>query len=331
MVQSSVLSYLRMRLTIVFLRIYTRWIAIKLRQRDEKLAQVVYSMQRKRIFIPSRNSGRVIKADLYLPPNSRSRDKAQVRPVLVNYHGSGFVLTGLLGSNVLYCARIACELGIAVLDADYRKAPEHPFPAAINDVEDVLRWISVADAQNTDYLFDSKRVMLSGFSSGGSLALAAASVLRSETDPPIDADIRAVVGIYPSTDLVTPPEDKKPPKEGIGTESPEIMRMFLDCYVPDEKQRADPRASPLLARADLYPQNVAIFTCEGDSLAAEGVSLAKGLRDSSRCVVSEMMLDVPHGFDAGAEEGSIAWQRRAEMYTMTCKAIGRAVKKSSCE
>lgn len=329
MVQLSVVSNLRVRLTIAFLRIYTRWIAFKLLRRDIKLAQAEYSMQRKRLFMPSRDSGRGIKADLYLPPHSSSGDRAGVQPVLVNYHGSGFVLTGLLGSNVLYCARIACELGIAVLDADYRKAPEHPFPAAINDVEDVLRWISVADAQQTDYLSDKKRVMLSGFSSGGSLALAAASVLRAETDLPIDADICAVVGLYPSTDLVTSPEDKKPPKEGIGKESPGVMRMFLDCYVPNEKQRVDPKASPLLAEAALYPQNVAIFTCEGDSLAAEGILLAKGLRDSSRFVVNEMMLDVPHGFDAGAEEGSIAWQRRDEMYTMACKSIGRAVQGSS--
>ncbi|KAJ0116285.1 Gibberellin receptor GID1B [Diaporthe amygdali] len=209
------------------------WIAIKPLRRDKSLAQSKYSMRCKRLLIPSREPGRRIKADLYLPPHPNPGDRDRFRPVLVNYHGSGFVLTGLLGSKVLYCARIACELGIAVLDADYRKAPEHPFPAAIHVIEDVLRWVSSPATENTDYLFDRRRVMLSGFSSGGSLALVAASVLRADTYPSIDADIRAVVGIYPSTDHVTPLEDKKPPKEGIGKSSPEFSRICLDCYMPD--------------------------------------------------------------------------------------------------
>lgn len=329
MAQLSFLSSLRVRLIIIFLRLYTRWIAIKPIRRDKQLAESKYSMQRKRVLIPSRDPGRRIKADLYLPPQQSSGhgDSDDPTPVLINYHGSGFVLTGLLGSNVLYCARIASELGIAVLDADYRKAPEHPFPAATHDVEDVLRWVSrpASATKNGEYVFDRQRVMLSGFSSGGSLALAAASVLCRDAQLPIDC--RAVVGIYPSTDLVTPPENKKPPKDGIAKESPEFMRLFLECYVPHERQRADPLASPGLADPGLYPQQVAIFTCEGDSLAPEGIALAKRLQveDDSRDVVSQMMLGVPHGFDTGAEQGTVAWERRKEMYAMAVEILGHAV------
>ncbi|KAJ4392351.1 hypothetical protein N0V93_005977 [Gnomoniopsis smithogilvyi] len=244
----------------MFLRVYTMWIAIKPLQRDKHLAESEYFMRRRRLLIPSRDPGRCIKADMYLPPETSFKDSAGPRPVLLNYHGSGFVLTGLLGSNILYCARVAFELGIIVIDADYRKAPEHPFPAASNDVEDVLRWISSSAAEEADWLLDKTRVAISGFSSGGSLALAAASVVRTDAHPALGVDIRAVVGIYPSTDLVTPPEKKRPPKEGIGKTSPGFLRICLDCYVPDQEQRADPRASPGRADPNTFPQSVAIFT-----------------------------------------------------------------------
>lgn len=340
MAQISVLSSLRVRLIITFMRLYTRWIAIKPLRRDQYLAQSKYSMRRKRVLIPSRDPGRHINADLYLPPQSSSGDRDDVRPmlnrpILVNYHGSAFVLTGLLGSNVLYCARIAHELGIVVLDADYRRAPEHPFPAAIHDVEDVLRWVSGLAMGSADSMVDKRhrQLALSGFSSGGSLALAAASVLRVAAEPPIQANICAVLGIYPSTNLVTPPEDKKPPKEGIGKSSPEFFRICLDCYVPDEEQRKDPLASPGLAKPEMYPQNVAIFTCEGDALAPEGISLAKRLQDQddSRYLVSEMLLGVPHGFDTGAEQGTLAWERREDMYATAVEMIVHAVHEGSLE
>ncbi|KAK2602223.1 hypothetical protein N8I77_008773 [Diaporthe amygdali] len=283
------------------------WIAVKPFRRDKSLAQSKYSMRRKCLLIPSQDPGRRIKADLYLPPQPSSGNMDHFRPVLVNYHGSGFVLAGLLGSNVLYCARIACELGIAVLDADYRKAPDHPFPAAIHDVKDVPRWVLGPAAENTAYLFDRRLVMLSGFSSGFSLALAAASVLRTDTYPSIDADIRAVVRIYPSTDLVTPPGDKGHRRRVLGSH----LRNFRG-YVSIAICRTRSNERILWHLQDARNQKYTPKTWR--------YSYAKAIRWLKR----ELHWRKDYKMTQGAEQGSIAWKRREEMYAMAVETIGHA-------
>lgn len=289
----SFLGYFRLKIYITFLRIFTLYKARKPLRRDNELSEAKYSVRRERFIIPSRDAGRYIVADLYLPStpvaSSSPSEKAPL-PVLVNWHGSGFCLTGLLGSNVLFSTRVAHELQISVLDVDYRKAPEHPFPAAIHDVEDALRWVG---SEKNWERFDASRVAVSGFSSGGTLALVAASELRGRLRP-AGVNISAAVAIYPVTDLVTPAEDKNPPKEGINPMDPAILNLFADCYVADKSVRSDPRASPDRADPQSYPQTVAILTCEGDRLAPEGLALAEKLeKDPQRNVIGEMLLGVP--------------------------------------
>ncbi|EMR63797.1 putative esterase lipase protein [Eutypa lata UCREL1] len=81
------------------------------------------------------------------------------------------------GTDALFCARLARDAGIAVLDADYRKGPEHTFPRALHDAEDVLRWVA---AQS--HRFDRTPVAVSGFSAGGTIAVAAATTLRKQLE-----------------------------------------------------------------------------------------------------------------------------------------------------
>ncbi|KAL1865055.1 hypothetical protein Daus18300_007402 [Diaporthe australafricana] len=319
------LSYLRLKIIISFLRILTLYKAREPLRRDKKLAEAHYPVRQERLCIPSRDPGRYIVADLYLPPTSAassSPGKQASLPVLVNWHGSGFCLTGLLGSNVLFCARVAHELQIGVLDVDYRKAPEHPFPAAVHDVDDALRWVG---SEENGHRFDTSRLSVSGFSSGGTLALVAALALRGRLQA-AGVNISAAVAMYPGTDLVTPAEDKKPPKDGINPMDPATLNLFVDCYVPDESLRADPLASPDRADPQSYPQTVAILTCEGDRLAPEGLELAEKLgKDPQRKVVNNMLLGVPHGFDTGAEEGTLLAEKREEMYTLVVKTLREAL------
>lgn len=172
------LGYLRLKIIITFLRIFTRYKAREPLRRDAELAEAGYSVRQEQLLIPSRDSRRYITAALYLPSKSIasfSPASQAPSPVLVNWHGSGFCLTGLLGSNVLFAARVTHALQISVLDVDYRKAPEHPFPAAVHDVEDALRWVGSGENRRR---FDPSRIAVSGFSSGGTLALVAASECR---------------------------------------------------------------------------------------------------------------------------------------------------------
>lgn len=144
--------------------------------------------------ITSRDAGRHLRAHLYRPATSLSPS-----PVLINFHGSGFLLP-LHGSDDEFCRRVSRETEYTVLDVQYRLAPEYPFPAALNDVEDAVKWV----LQQPDK-FDLTRVAISGFSAGGNLAIVAASVLYPRET------FRSVLAFYPPLDLYTDPGAKRPP------------------------------------------------------------------------------------------------------------------------
>jgi acetyl esterase/lipase len=120
-------------------------------------------------------------------------------PVLINLHGSGFVIP-FHGSDDLFCRTISHGAGCTILDVRYSLAPEHPFPAALHDVEDVVNWVL---GQKDEY--DPKVLSISGFSASGNLAFVAASHLF-----PKDT-FRSCIAFYPVTDLATDPALKKVP------------------------------------------------------------------------------------------------------------------------
>lgn len=91
------------------------------------------------VSIESRDKGRYIKSRVYNKAKLEN-EESQGRvpsPVLINWHGSGFVIPAL-GSDHVWCERVARETGVVVIDADYRKGPEDPFPAAVEDCRDVI-------------------------------------------------------------------------------------------------------------------------------------------------------------------------------------------------
>ncbi|KAF2185674.1 alpha/beta-hydrolase, partial [Zopfia rhizophila CBS 207.26] len=252
---------------------------------------------------------------LYYPPGHSASLSARATPILVNWHGSGFIFP-LLGSDSLFCARVARDTGLLVLDADYRKAPETPFPGPLHDVEDALRWVATQPKR-----FDLTRVAVSGFSAGGNLALVAASALKRTL---VDLTIPVVVAIYPVTDLSIKPEAKTVPNPRKPT-SPHIANLFNDCYAPDKAIRTDPRVSPSLADPADFPPTVAILTCEGDNLAPEANALADKLGDGQRKVVNRTLKAVHHGFDKGAKKGTNEWDQREKAYTLTVKTLKEAL------
>lgn len=279
-------------------------------KRDQVLSK---DIARSLLRIPSRDDGRFIDAWLYYPPNY-SAVSSQTWPILVNWHGSGFVIPSL-GSDRAFCARIARDTGTVVLDADYRKSPETPFPGALQDVEDTLKWVG---SQSKTY--DLTRVALSGFSAGGNLALVAASALRNRLDA---VRIPVVMAMYPPTDLSIDPGVKSVsiPCKPIPAA---IARVFDDCYVPDKLLRADPRVSPGLADAALFPDTVAIFTCSGDTLSPESKALAENLIDGKRTIVNMTLDNVHHAFDKGCSRGTNEWRQRELLYSTSVRILQEA-------
>jgi acetyl esterase/lipase len=308
--QYSLFQYLRLKVIVTLLRLMLSVTNPAKLRRDRSL--VPLDVRKERIKIPSRDLKRHILADVYYPPGYTSSSPA---PVLVNWHGSGFILP-LLGSDVLFCSRIA-QAGIVVVDADYLKGPEHPFPGAINDVEDTFRWVAAQGG------LDSKNVAVSGFSAGACLALVAASTLRKKQT---QLNIRAVVSVSPITDLSMAPEERKVPHP-IEAIPPWALHLFIDCYAPDKASRTNPAVSPAFADPADFPPTTAIVISEGDILWPEAERLAKEiekLQNDAQHVVLHMLKGVSHGFSLGAEEGTLEWTRREEAHALATKVLKTA-------
>src|SRR5882724_9447501 len=117
-------------------------------------------------------------------------------PLLVFFHGSGFVLCSL-DTHEGMCRNLCAGADCVVVSVDYRLAPEHKFPAALDDCVFATRWV----AEHASRIHaDADRIVIAGDSAGGNLAAAAALRLRDESGPPL----RGQLLIYPVTDYHTP-------------------------------------------------------------------------------------------------------------------------------
>lgn len=173
--------------------------------------------------------------------------------LLVYAHGGRFISGGAETHDAL-CRHLAAASGCGVLLVDYRLAPEHRFPAALDDVRAARDWA----------LLQSSQVALAGDSAGGSLAAAAA------LDRP--SDIRALALFYPMLDATLSRPSHTEFRTGPGP-SGDDMRLGYDLYLPDGADRRDPAISPLFAEGPLPPMWV--LTVEYDSLRDEGLEFAR--------------------------------------------------------
>ncbi|PVI01001.1 alpha/beta-hydrolase [Periconia macrospinosa] len=169
------------------------------------------------------------------------------------------------------------------------------------------------------------RVGVSGFSAGGTLALAAASSLNGTSNsfaPSLEIPI--AIAIYPVTDLSIAPEAKAVPNP-LQAHPPFMQHMFNDCYAPDLSTRSDPRISPSKAESHTFPASVVIITCEGDIFRPEASALAEALDDGKRKVINHNLLAVAHGFDKGCTVGTNDWDKREEAYDLVTRALKEAM------
>ncbi|KAF4967679.1 hypothetical protein FSARC_4814 [Fusarium sarcochroum] len=302
------LPYLRLKILATCVRLAVKILSYT-RLRRDKLLNQSRQVCVETLRIPSRNPGRFIKADLYSPDSIDSS-----KPILINWHGSGFILP-MHGMDRVFCAHVARQAGIYVLDADYRKSPETPFPGPLEDAEDVTRWVSAQTNR-----FDKARMAVSGFSAGATIALATA--VGSHRSLGITFSVAVV--LYPFTDMSIVPEAKTVANP-IKPLPPYVANIFNDSYVFDKSLRSDSRASPALADPEDFPATVGIMTCEGDILEPEGHALAMKLEVGGRRVSLKEMKGVPHAFETGAVEGTPEWQKREEAYAWAVEVLKSAL------
>ena len=229
-------------------------------------------------------------------------------PTLVYLHGGGFAV-GDLDMVETVCRAICRDARIAVVSVDYRLAPEHKFPAALEDAIGVCRWIAEEGAA---FGLDARRLAIAGDSAGGNLAAASAQALAG--DPAIG--LRFQVLIYPVLDLTM----AQPSYRELGTGYPltaDKMRWYAQQYLVDPSQAEDPRASPLLAR-DLGGQPPTLVVVAGlDPLVDEGVAYARRLNEAGIEAELVEVPDHPHGF--------LGWTRDCDAARDTLAVISRRV------
>ena len=230
--------------------------------------------------------------DLCAPPDGRParlyRPTPGAIPLVLYLHGGGWVI-GDLETHDRACRRLAFSSGAAVLALDYRRAPEHPWPAAVDDTLAALRWIA---SQPSELERAPTAVAIAGDSAGGTIAALACVRLRDEAR---DALPRVQALIYANTDLGNSGASMREKGHGFGLELADI-EWFNSQWVPDPSMRTDPRVSPLFV-PDLTGLPAAIvITGEHDPLRDQGEAYAERLRQAGVLTTARREPGMVHNF-----------------------------------
>jgi len=211
--------------------------------------------------IPSR--GGPLKVRIYHP-----LEQAPDAPLMVFFHGGGWMLASLHSYDTS-CRRLAAKAGCVVVSVDYRLAPEHRFPAAVEDAWDAFVWCADHAAELGA---SRRRLVVCGDSAGGNLAAVVAQLCLDDTRHPIA--LQAL--IYPSTDMTRhwPSFDRNASGYMLTAAA---LRMFFEQYVPDPADRSDPRASPMSRRDIRGLAPALIASAEFDPLVDENAAYARKL------------------------------------------------------
>ncbi|AQZ99968.1 alpha/beta hydrolase [Comamonas kerstersii] len=260
------------------------------------------------IAIPARD-GTQLHARLYAPST------AQPLPVLLYLHGGGFTI-GSVATHDTLCRELAFQAGCAVVSLDYRLAPEHKFPTAINDAWDALQWLH---QQGQTLGLDSSCMAVGGDSAGGTLAAACALLARDAGLP-----LQLQLLIYPGTCAHQDTDSHLRYATGLVLER-EGIHWFFNHYVRDAADREDWRFAPLLA-PDVEGVAPAFFClAELDPLVDEGVQYADMLRMAGVPVELEIYKGVTHEFVKMGRAIAEARQAHADMAAALRAALGTTV------
>lgn len=204
-------------------------------------------------------------------------------PLLVYLHGGGFV-AGDLDTHDTILRRLAREACILILSVDYRLAPEHPFPAAVDDARAATVYaLEAAEA------LGAGAILVGGDSAGGALAAAAAAGVP---------ELAGLVLLYPVTDLSRIGESESYRLFGDGRAglSTDDMLWNSGLYAPHPISRGDWRCSPLLLPPGMRLPPTLVLTAEFDVLRSDGEAFAHLLGARGVAVTRHRMTGVNHGF-----------------------------------
>ena len=232
-------------------------------------------------------------------------------PVMLYLHGGGFTV-GSLETHDSLCRQIARRSGAAVVALDYRLAPEHRFPAAVEDSWGALQWLS---KQGATLGLDGNRLAIGGDSAGGTLA-AVVSLMARDADLPLALQVLITPGTTAHADTASHARYA----DGFLLEKAGID-WFFDQYI-EHAERTDWRFAPLLAddHGGVAPAWIGLAEC--DPLVDEGVAYGDALRMAGVAVELELYKGVTHDFiklgrvipEAALAQHALAQALRAALY-----------------
>jgi acetyl esterase len=218
----------------------------------------------------------------YVPAD---RDRAEA--AILFMHGGGCVI-GDLDTHDIFCRALCHDTGASVFSLDYRLAPEHPFPAAVEDTVAALTWLS---HEASGLGVDPERIAIAGDSAGAGLA----AVALHETKGRLAAPVRAQALIYPALDL----RGRLPSRTELAHHFPiphDMIRWFFDHYFGIAWPFTDPRAIPSLYQDYSGLPPALIITAGHDPLRDEGAEYAETLAAAGVKVTYECREGSIHGF-----------------------------------
>jgi acetyl esterase len=214
-------------------------------------------------------------------------ERVAALPALIYFHGGGWVI-GDLDTHDGVCRLLANAAGFAVISVDYRLAPEHKFPTAVDDAVQATEWIA---AHAAELGIDASRLAVGGDSAGGNLAAVVALITRDRGGP----RLRFQLLLYPATDFVESDDPQRERFEGFPL-NVVTMNWFRDHYLRNAADYADWRASPLRARELRGLPPAYVLTVGFDPLHAEGELYARQLREAGVPVQHRHLERQMHGF-----------------------------------
>ncbi|HYB03410.1 MAG TPA: alpha/beta hydrolase [Nitrososphaerales archaeon] len=216
--------------------------------------------------------------------SNEEKDEQDLYPIIVYFHGGGWVL-GNLDSTEELCCMLSNHSESIVISVDYRLAPEHKFPRPLHDCYAATKWAY----DNAKFLEgDQDTIIVAGSSAGGNLAAAVALMAKEKKGPPIAAQLL----IYPITDMTS--DLSKYSKDQFGP-SKEAMDWFGMHYVKNDSEFRNPLVSPIFGNLNELPQAIMV-TAELDPLRDQDLRYLNKLQQTG---VKTLLLDYPstvHGF-----------------------------------
>ncbi len=226
-----------------------------------------------------------IAARLYVPKTLRTANS--LAPALIFFHGGGWVI-GNLETHDVVCRKLAVEGELIVISVDYRLAPEHKFPAAVDDAMSATKWVA-ANAQKLG--IDASRLSVGGDSAGGNLAAVVALAARDGEGPGIAGQLL----IYPATEARRMhPSHSEPETSILLTHS--VTTWFYWNYLNGVTDLDDWRASPARAKTLKGLPPAYVLTAGADPLRDEGDEYAARLREAGVAVTYRHFPGQFHGF-----------------------------------